>query len=97
MVVLGNNDGDKISLRLLFLLYVTLMVLCGKISSICGLLYKIGKWFLMMVLRLGNKGLYCVIKLHEVEKVVLSNLGFIASSLVRFLMSENCFFSLPSL
>ena len=51
----------------------------------------------MMVLRLGNKGLYCVIKLHEVEKVVLSNLGFIASSLVRFLMSENCFFSLPSL
>ena len=49
----------------------------------------------MMVLRLGNKGLYCVIKFHEVEKVVLGNLGFLASSLVSFLMSENCFFTLP--
>ena len=72
-----NVDGDKISLRFLFFLYVTLMVLCGKIPSICWLLYKIGKCFLMMVLRLGNKGLYCVIKLHEVEKVVLTDLGFI--------------------
>ena len=45
----------------------------------------------MMVLRLGNKELYCEIKLHEVEKVVLSNLGFLASSLVSFLMSENSF------
>ena len=51
----------------------------------------------MLVLRLGNKGLYCVIKLHEVEKVVLSNLAFLASSLVSFLMSENCFFTLPGL
>ena len=51
----------------------------------------------MMVLRLGNKGLYCVIKLHEVEKVVLSNLGFLPSSLVSFLMSENYFFFLPGL
>ena len=51
----------------------------------------------MMVLRLGNKGLYCVIKLHEFEKVVLSNLGFLASSLVSFLLSENCFFTLPGL
>ena len=42
--------------------------------------------------RLGNKWLYYVIKLHEVEKVVLSNLGFLASSLVSFLMSKNCFF-----
>ena len=41
-----------------------------------------------MVLRLGNKGLYCVIELHEVERVVLSNLGFLASSLVSFLMSD---------
>ena len=56
-----------------------------------------GKCFLMMVLRLGNKELYCVIKLHEVERVVLSNLGFLASSLVSFLMSENCFFTLPGL
>ena len=58
-------------------------------------MYKIGKCFLMMVLRLGNKGLYCVIKFHEAEKVVLSNLDFIASSLVSFLISENCFFPLP--
>ena len=42
----------------------------------------------MMVLRLGNKRLYCVIKLQEVQKVVLSNLGFLAYSLVSFLMSE---------
>ena len=79
---LGNNDGDNISLRFLILLYVTLMVFCVKISSICWLLYKIGKWFLVMVLRISNKRLNCVIKLHEVEKVVLSNLGFLASSLV---------------
>ena len=49
----------------------------------------------MNVLRLGNKGLYCVIKFHEVEKVVLSNLDFLASSLISFLMSKNCFFTLP--
>ena len=84
LVVLENNDVDKISLRSLFLFYVTLMVFCGKISSICWLLHKIGKWFLMMVLSLGSKELYCVIKLHEVERMVLSNLGFLASSLVSF-------------
>ena len=97
LVVLGNKDGDKISLRYFFILYATLMVFCGKISSICWFLYKIGKWFLIIVLRLGNKGLYCVIKLHEVEKVVLCNLGFLASSLVRFLMSENYSFTLLGL
>ena len=32
---------------------------------------------------------------NEVEKVVLGNSGFLASSLVSFLMSENCFFTLP--
>ena len=68
LLVLGNNDGDKISLRLFFLLYVTLMILCGKISSICWLLYKIGKWFLMIVLRLGNKGLYCVNQIAWIRK-----------------------------
>ena len=47
----------------------------------------------MMVLTLGNKGLYCVIKLHEVEKVVLCNLGFLASFIVSFLMSENGFYT----
>ena len=51
----------------------------------------------MMVLRLCNKGLYCVIKLHEVKKVVLSNLGFLASFLVSYLMSENFFLTLPGL
>ena len=51
----------------------------------------------MMALRLGNKGLYFVIKLHEVEKVVLNNIGFLASSVVSFLMSENCFFTLLGL
>ena len=44
----------------------------------------------MMVLRLGNKGLYCVIKLHEIEKVALNNLGFLVSSLVSFLMAIPC-------
>ena len=47
-------------------------------------------------IRLGNKELYCVIKLREVEKVVFCNSGFFASSLVRFLISENCFFTLPA-
>ena len=51
----------------------------------------------MMVLRLGNKGLYCVIKLREVKRVVLSDLGFLDFSLISFLMSENCFFTLPAL
>ena len=35
LVVLGSNDGDKIYLKFLFLLYVALAVFCGKISSIC--------------------------------------------------------------
>ena len=51
----------------------------------------------MMGLRLGKKGLYCVTKLHEVEQVVLYNLGFLASSLVSILMSEKNFFTLPGL
>ena len=34
------------------------------------LLYKIGKWFLMMVLRLGSKCLYCVMKFQEVKKAI---------------------------
>ena len=51
----------------------------------------------MMILRLGNKGLYYVINSHEVEEETLCNLGFLASSLVRFLISENSFFTLPGL
>ena len=39
-----------------------------------------------MVLRLGNKGLHCVIKLYEVEKLVLSNLGFLTYSLISVLL-----------
>ena len=46
--------------------------------------------------RLG-KGLYRVINLYEAEKLVLSYLGFLVFSLVSFLMSENCFFTLPGL
>ena len=46
----------------------------------------------MMVLRLGSTGSYCVIKLHEVEKVVFFNLGFVAFSLVSFLMPENYYY-----
>ena len=38
----------------------------------------------MMILKLDNKGLCCVIELQEVEKVVLSNLGFLISSLFSF-------------
>ena len=34
LVVLENNDGDKISSRFLFLLYVTLMVFSGKICCL---------------------------------------------------------------
>ena len=30
LAVVGNNDGDKISLKFLFLLYVTLTVFCKK-------------------------------------------------------------------
>ena len=56
------------------------------------LLLGMPKCFLMMALMLGHEELYRVIKLHEVGKVVLNNLAFLASSLVSFLMSENCFF-----
>ena len=50
----------------------------------------------MVVLRLSSKGLYRVIKLHEEDRVGFCNLGFIAFSLVSFLMSGKKFFSLPS-
>ena len=44
----------------------------------------------MMVLMLGSNGLYCVIKLHEAEKLQLF-LGLLVSSLEIFLISENDF------
>ena len=61
----------------------------GKISSMFWLLCKTGKCFLIMVLILGSRGLYCVIKLHEVENLSLCVLGCLASSLEMFLISEN--------
>ena len=39
----------------------------------------------------------CIIKLHEVQKVAFCNLGFLASSLVSFLIPENYFFTFPGL
>ena len=52
-------------------------------------------FFIMMVLMLGSNGLYCVIKLHETEKLLF--LGLLASSLQIFLTSENCFSTLQGL
>ena len=49
-----------------------------------------------MVLMLGSNGLYCVIKLHEAE-ILLLFLGLLASSLEMFLTSENCFLTLLGL
>ena len=45
---------------------------------------------------LGSNGLYCVIKLHEAEKLLLF-LGLRASSLEMFLVWENCFLTLLGL
>ena len=47
----------------------------------------------MMVLMFGSNGLYCVIKLHEAEKLLLF-LGLLASSHEMFLTSQNCFLTL---
>ena len=47
LVVLGNNGVGEITLKFLFPMYVTLMVFCEEISSICWLLCKIGKGFLI--------------------------------------------------
>ena len=88
LIVLGNKDGDMSSFKVLFLLYVTFIVFSGKIRSISWLLCNTGKYFLKRVLILGSIGLYCVIKLHEVEKLLLR---LLASSLEIFLISENCF------
>ena len=50
----------------------------------------------MMVLMLDSNGLYCVIKLHEAEKLLLF-LGLLAPSLEIFLTSEICFLTLLGL
>ena len=55
------------------------------------LLCKTGICFFIMVLILGSRGLYCVIKLHEVEMFSLCVLRCLASSLEMFLISENYF------
>ena len=49
-IILGNKDGDMSSYKFLFLLYVTLIVLSGKICSISWLLCNTGKYFLKIVL-----------------------------------------------
>ena len=49
-----------------------------------------------MVLMLGSNGLYCVIKLHEVQNLLLF-LGLQASFLQMFHISENCFLNLQGL
>ena len=67
------------SFKFLFLLYVTFIVSSGKIGSISWLLCNKGKYFLKLVLILGSIGLYGVIKLHVVEKLLLI-LGLLASS-----------------
>ena len=43
---------------------------------------------------LGSNRLYCVITLHEAEKLLLLFLGLIASSLEMFVTSENCVLTL---
>ena len=95
-IILGNKDGDMSSFKFLFLLYVTFLVFSGKICSISWLLCNTGKYFLKILLILGSIGLYCVIKLHVVEKLLLI-LGLLASSLEIFLTSENCFLTLVGL
>ena len=89
-IILGNKDVDMSSFKLVFLLYVTFIVFSGKICGISWLLCNTGNYFLKIVLILGSIGLYCVIKLHVGEKLLLM-LDLQASSLVIFLMSENCF------
>ena len=95
-IILGNKDGDMSSFKFLFLLYVTFIVFSGKIPSISCLLCNTGKYLLKTVLILGSIGLYCVIKLHEVETLLLV-LGLMASSLEIFLTTENCFLTLLGL
>ena len=92
-VVLKIKNGDLSSFKFLFCLYVLLPVFSGKILSISWLLRNTDKRFLMMLLMLGSNGLYCVIKLHEAEKLLLF-LGPLASSLEVSLTSENSFLNL---
>ena len=63
----------------------------GKSFSMFWLLCKTGKCSLNMVLILGSRGLYCVIKLHEEENVSLCVLGYLASSLEMFLISHSTY------
>ena len=92
-IILGNKDVDMSSFKLVFLLYVTFIVFSGKICGISWLMCNTGNYFFKIVLILGSIGLYCVIKLHVGEKLLLM-LGVQASSLKIFLMSENCFLTL---
>ena len=95
-IVPVNKHGDVSSFKFLFRLYVTLTVFSGKNRSISWLLCNTGKYFLMIVLMLGSKKLYCVSKLHEAEKLLLF-LGLLIFSLEMFLLSKNCFLILLGL
>ena len=95
-IILGNKDGDMSSFKFLFLLHVTFIVFSGKICTISWLLCNTDKYFLKIVLILGSIGLYSLMKLRVVEKLLLI-LGLLACSLEIFLMSENCFLTLLGL
>ena len=96
LIILGNKDGHMSSYKFLFFLYVTFIVFSGEIWSISWLLCNTRKYFLKIVLILWCIGLYCVIKLHLVKKLLLI-LGLLPSSLAIFLTSENYFMTLLSL
>ena len=68
----------------------------GKIRRISWSLCNKGKYFLKIVLILGSIGLHCVIKLHEVESLLLF-LGLLSSSLELSLTAEKCFLTLLGL
>ena len=50
-----------------------------------------------MFLRSGNKGLYCMIKLHDIENELFCVLSFLASVLDNLLISENYFLTMLGL
>ena len=84
------------SFKFLIPLYFTSTGFSGKSCSISWLLCHTGKFFLKIVLTLGRIELYCVIKLHEVEKLLLV-LVPLASPLEIFVASKNCFLTLLGL
>lgn len=82
-IVLGNKDCDMSTFKFLFHVHVTLTAFSGKIRSILWPLCNADACFLTMIFMLGINGLYCVIKLREVEDLLLF-LGLLASPLKSF-------------